>query len=58
MDKNEIKIMLGAVRHARDVIGLVARPEGKYGYDDFTNPTVRDRFYNLNQMCEDLGETK
>jgi hypothetical protein len=58
MDEKEIKIMLEAVRHARDVIGLVARHKGKYGYDDFVNPAVRDMFYDLNQMCEYLGEMK
>jgi hypothetical protein len=58
MDEKEIKIMLEAVRHAQDVIGLIARPKGKYGYDDFTNPTVRDMFYDLNQMCIVLGKLK
>lgn len=54
MDKKEIKIVLKAVMSAQDIVGFVALPNGKYGYEDFKDRQLRDIYYKLNYICLDL----
>ena len=39
-----------AIYSAKDIIETLDRPAGKYGFDDFETPELRDMFYDLNHM--------
>lgn len=54
MDKKSIEIALRAVMGAQDIIGLLALPEGKHGYEDFEDEQMRDIYYKLNSICCEL----
>lgn len=54
MDKKNLDIALKAVMGAQDIIGLVALPDGKYGYENFNDKQLRDIYYKLNEICCDL----
>lgn len=54
MDNKNVKIALQVAMNARDIIGLLALPEGKYGYEDFEDEQMRDIYYKLNSICCEL----
>jgi hypothetical protein len=54
MDKKNLDIALKAVMGAQDIIGLVAFPDGKYGYENFNDEQLRDIYYKLNEICCNL----
>lgn len=56
MVKNEIAVIRSQIRSTMDIIEILARPSGKYGYDDFCDEDIRDLYYNLNDMVILLGE--
>jgi hypothetical protein len=54
MDQKYLRIINVALRNARDIIEIAARPAGSVGYDDFTDAQLRDMFYAINDMCIEL----
>ena len=56
MGSKEISVIREQIRSAMNVIEILSRPSGKYGYDDFYDGDIRDLYYNLNDMVILLGE--
>ena len=54
MKKNEIAVVLAAVRNARDTIELLNNPS--YPRTEFSSETLRDMFYTLNDFCIALSK--
>ena len=46
----KLKAIYSAIYSAKEIIETLDRPAGKYGFDDFETPELRDMFYDLNRM--------
>lgn len=56
MERNDLKIIIKSLEYVRDLIGIVARPEGKFEYDSFEDDELRDMYYDINSMCVSVEE--
>lgn len=57
-EAKQIEAVWKILTNAKDMIAMVYRPDGNancHPYDDITDKTIRDYYYEINHMCCELS---